>query len=198
MKVLKRGWQYSVYDLENGRVLKKYNNFFVAYFVMLKDSFLQFAPPVVNFFKLYRNSKMQASRSLAFISNSALDKALFGHPTILDEFTYEQIYVEPLSHYLKRVSLEEGEKVIDAFISFNKQLVEHAVIEKNFSIANNFGISKEGDIVLMDLGELETTKEGVQSRIEKRAWSTPDVLAGIPVKLRKYFVQKMDEAFHSN
>ena len=39
MKKIGQGWQYTTYDLENGRVLKKFHSWSKAYCVMLRDIF---------------------------------------------------------------------------------------------------------------------------------------------------------------
>ncbi|MFA6514787.1 MAG: hypothetical protein WCT42_00790 [Candidatus Paceibacterota bacterium] len=39
MKKIGQGWQYTTYDLGNGRVLKKFHSWSKAYFVMLRDIF---------------------------------------------------------------------------------------------------------------------------------------------------------------
>ncbi len=195
MKLLNRGWQYSVYEKAPGIVLKRYNSFLVAYFIMLKESFVTFSLPVIPFYPHYQKSKENASRSLEFISQSQIDKSVFGQPHRLNEYDYEQAYVEPLSNYFKRVSTKDGKDTIDAFVRFCALLLEHSIAERNFSIANNFGLDNNGNIVLTDLGEICTTEAEIQERINVRVWSTADVLSGLPASLRTYFVEKMDRQF---
>jgi hypothetical protein len=195
MKLISKGWQYSVYDTDNGWVLKRYNTFFTAWCVMMTDSLTHLTPPIICFYRRYREGKEAASRSLKFIGQTTLDKKIFGHPRILSEYSYEQEKAESLASVFKRVSHEEGKNVIDAFVDFNLFLFKHSLIEKNFNIASNFGLNSEGEIILIDLGEICTTESEIQERITLRAWSTPDVLSGVPAKLRTYFIESLDAAF---
>jgi hypothetical protein len=195
MKLLDRGWQYSVYDLGNGRVLKRYNTWCQAYGVMLRDALSNMRFPVVCFTRYYREGKQSAVRSLTSVRESSLDQKLFGNPRVISGHTYEQDFAEPLSKYLKQISDEEGRIVIDRFVSLSAFLVSNSLIEKNFNIGDNFGRTALGEIVLTDLGELCTDPSEVAKQIRSRVWAAPDVVRQLPPALRTYFVEQMDRAF---
>jgi hypothetical protein len=197
MRLLGRGWQYTVYDLGNGKVLKRYNTWFEAYRVMLKDSLMHARLPVLLFSKYYNEGKVCARQSLGNITKSSLSPIMFGSPKMISEYDYEQTYAEPLSRYLKRVSTEKGKEMIDAFIEFNKTLARNSLLEKNCNIGDNFGINESGEIVIIDLGEICTSQKEIQQQINNRVWAAPDVLSRIPSSLHAYLVEKMDQAFVS-
>jgi hypothetical protein len=197
MKKVGQGWQYTVYDLGGGRVLKRYNTWLEAYGVMLRDSFLHIRLPVVFFSRYYKEGKERALRSLTFIQNSTIDPAVFGNPKLLEGSSYEQDNITPLRKYLATCTYEEGRAVIDAFAGFNLMLLQQSVIEMNCNVADNFGLNPQGKMVLIDLGEICTDKEEIQSQIRKRVWSAADVVSGLPAGLRSYFVEKMDAVFSS-
>ncbi len=164
---------------------------------MLKESILYLHPPVIRFCKCYNEGRKAASRSLTFIQQSTLDKKLFGNPLVISEYEYEQEKVETLGAVFKRVSAEEAKCVIDDFVDFAFFLYNHSLIEKNFNIASNFGRNAAGEIILIDLGEICTSETEIKQRIAIRAWSTADVLAGLPTELRAYFIERLDATFQS-
>ena len=192
MKMLGRGWQYTVYDLGNRRVLKKYNTWFDAYMVMLKDSFFHVRPPVFYFSRYYSDGQKSAISSLKKVSETSLDAWVVGNPKVLSGCEYEQDFVEPLSEYFERVTVEDGKRMIDRFVEFTLLLLRSSVLEKNCNIADNFGLNDEGKIILIDLGEICFVEEEIQDQIQKRVWAAPDVLSRLPIGLRSYFVEEMD------
>jgi tRNA1(Val) A37 N6-methylase TrmN6 len=74
--------------------------------------------------------------------------------------------------------------------------VENNLIDKSFNIGANFGLNKQGEIVLSDIGELWSNPENIKKQIEKRVWSYDYILRYLPSeKLREYFISKMDQIF---
>ena len=198
MKLIRRGWQYSVYDIGNGRVLKRYNTGFESYLEMLKEQLFNLWFPVTGFSNIYKESKVLASRSLQKITSCTVDQSLFGNPKIIGELEYEQDLVKPLSDYFENHSVNESKKMIDKFIKFCKLLHKNSLIEKHFNMADNFGLNNSEEIVLIDLGEICSSKEEISKQINKQVWLGPDVLGKFPAALGKYFIQKMNEAFGKN
>ena len=195
MNLPARGWQYITEDIGNGRVRKTYNSWFEAYGVMLRDSFRHRRLPVIRFSRYYNEGKVAAARSLARIKGLELDKSLLGNPTLLNEYDYEQDKIKPLSDFFKSVSVEEGKKVVDKFVLFNFDMMSKTLMEKNFNIADNYGLNISGNIILTDLGELCFKKEEIISQLKKRVWAAPDVVAHLPSEIKAYFVQQMDVHF---
>ena len=196
MKVLGRGWQYTVYDMRNGRVLKKYNTRFIAYCMMLHDCFPYIKYPVWEFPKYHKRCKREAAESIQKILHTTLESWMLGNPQTRNELDYEQDAVIPLRKYFKHLTLEEGKKIIDAFIEFNKILIKHSLIDRNFLITDNFAIDVNKNIILIDLGELYSDAKQIHNHIAKRPWMSFDVVNSLPKSLRGYFIEKMDENFY--
>ena len=146
MKFIGRGWQYTVYDLGNGRVLKKYNTHFQAYWVMLRQNFPYIGYPIWKFPSYYRGCRNTALGSIKKIKDTKLDLALFGNPKILNELDYEQDKVTPLHEHFDGISLENGKAVIDKFVKFNLFLMENHLIDKSFLVGKNYAINSNGEI----------------------------------------------------
>jgi hypothetical protein len=195
MKVIGRGWQYTTYDIGNARVLKKFNTRFTAYLMMLHDSFPYVRHPFWKFHKYYKRCRQEAAGSIQKILHTTLEGRVLGNPRVLNELDYEQDKVTPLRRCLKSATLEEAKKIIDAFVEFNKTLIGHSLIDRNFLITDNFATSADGNIILVDLGELYSDPKVIRDHIAKRPWTVPDVLNSLPKNFRNYFVEKMDFAF---
>lgn len=197
MKKIGRGWQYTTYDLGNGRVLKKYNSKFIGYVHIFLECFPFNKEPIWKIPRYYRGCKNTALDSIRKISiSSIIPEWMMGNPKILNSLDYEQDKLIPIHDYFKNCDLEKGKKVIDLFIEFNKILVENSLIDKSFNVGKNFALDKDGRVVLMDLGELYSSPVSIQKQIKNRAWAKEYVLKPIPKNLRSYFVEKMDIAFN--
>ena len=129
------------------------------------------------------------------IRETRLNLSIFGNPKIINELDYEQDKVIPLHDYFKVLAFEEGELVIRKFIEFNLMLVKNQLIDKSFLIGKNYGINSNGDIILLDIGELYSSEEAIKEQIRKKPWDVDYVTSTIPKEFREYFVQEMDRAF---
>ena len=196
MKILGRGWQYTTYDLRNGRVLKKYNSLVVAYIVMF---FAYLNSDRLSFFKLpeyYKGCKETARDSMKKVKSGVLESWMMGNPKVLNELDYEQDVLIPLHDCINNVTLEEAKKWVDKFVSFNKLLVERSLIDKSFNITKNFAIDSSERVVLMDLGELYSSKAAIDEQRRKRMWAYPYVVDCIlQEEMRIYYLKQMDENF---
>jgi hypothetical protein len=191
MKKLGRGWQYTVYDLGNGRVLKCWNSRPVAYMMMCSDRIL--ALRFWRFPMYYRASTSTATYSLRELKKSPLPMSLFGNPKYLENgFDYEQDKLLPIDEYLKTVSIEKQKEMVDKFVVFNKFLIQNSCIDKSFNMGTNFALGKGGNIVLSDIGELYFTEKLIAQQINRKAWAKPYVLGPLPKELRSYFLEKME------
>lgn len=193
MKRIGRGWQYTAYDLGNGRVLKKFNTRFQAYLLMLKESFPYTDFPLWGFEKQYAERRAIAVESLKLIQATELDPAFFGNPLLLNGTDYEQDKIVPLEKHLATLSTEEGRRCIDAFVAFTEMLIAHRLVDRSFLIGKNYGVNAEGAVVLLDIGELYSDPEQIKKRISVRPWDHEYVTGTVPASLRSYFIERMNE-----
>ena len=198
MKYLGRGWQYTTYDLGNGRVLKRYNLVLIGYAHMLKACFPFTKEPIWKLPAFYRGCKETAADSMKKLPALGLEPWMMGNPKVLNELDYEQDKLIPLHAHFRSVDTERAKKTIDSFVAFSTFLVEKSVIDKSFNMARNFALDAQGRIVLMDLGELYSSKAAIDKQIRSRAWAATYNVAVLPRPLRNYFVASMDEAFQAS
>lgn len=195
MKRLGRGWQYTVYDLGNGRVLKKYNSTLWAYLIPLRDCFPYIRHPLWKIPSYVRGCKETAQTSLLKVSQGRIEARFMGNPVLKGGLDYEQDKVEPLQDYFRRASVKESKDAIDSFVRLNYLLLEKGMIDKSFNICKNFGKNNNGEIIIIDLGELYSSEAAIRRQREKRAWAMPYVLYSLPKEVRVYFIEQMDKNF---
>lgn len=197
MKKIGRGWQYAAYDLENGRVLKKALNWFQAFKAIWEDIY---PFPHKNHLKI--SSWICASRrklgiSLKLIKERGVDYKLIGNPKFLNRFDYEQDKVFSFKEYLANCSVGEGRKVIDDFIIFTREFLDkYNLIDKSFNIANNHGIDRDGNIIMLDFGELFGEEPRIKEQIENHVWDKIYIIRHLPEgDIREYFISAMNKEF---
>lgn len=195
MTKIGEGWQYTTYDLENGRVRKEFHSPFKAFRMILRDiyPFDRYKPTFV--FAAIKRMREKAEKSKHIVQNTSLPKSNFGNPKFESNLNYRQDLVIPLREYIPEQSQKTQKEIIDAFVEFNKKLLEAKCVDKNFSIGKNFGINNDGEIVLIDIGELISAEEDITRQIQTQAWTRPYVLEALPEHLHNYFIVRMDSAF---
>lgn len=192
MKKIGQGWQYTVYDIGNGRVLKKHNRLLVSFFVIIKDFFyfrdfrFWMIPKYVSSVK--HNSEM----SFRLLDRLKLNPEWFGNVEWLSNLDYKQDKVVTIGDYLKGNTIFQSRRIIDKFVLFNKQLLKYNIADKSFNICNNFGINKKGEIVLVDLGELSSGVK-IKKHIKNKIWKERYIVGLLPKNLQEYFIKKMNK-----
>ena len=199
MKKIGEGWQYEVYDLENGRVLKKFHSPIKSYWVILKTIFPFREDSLAMVPRFSKSAKKKALASFEILKTKKIPDAWLGNPKLLQELNYEQDKADPLHNVFAKSDATRIKSLIDQFIGFNKQMLEKGVIDKSFNITKNFGLNKDGKIILIDLGELFDDPVRIKKQIIDRAWDVNYVSGCIKDKeAREYFIKKMDENFKIN
>lgn len=196
MKKIGEGWQYTVYDLENSRVYKKYNSWVRSCWIIIKDCFPHRLEVIWRIPKYIPSLKLKAFHSFELLKKKDLPPSWFGNPTFLNALDYEQDKLVPLHVAFKRLTKDESKKKIDAFIAFAQKLLEYGIVDKFFNIAKNFGINNDGQIILTDIGELVDDPVKIAKLQSERIWAVDYKSRSIEDKeLREYFISKMDRHF---
>jgi len=196
MKKIGEGWQYGVYDLGNGRVLKRFHSPVKSYWVTLKSVFPFRDDPLSSVPSFVKSAKRKALASFETLKKIQIPSAWLGNPKFLDGLDYEQDKATPLHDIFEKSDTATIKIIIDKFIIFNKQLLENGIIDKSFNITRNFGLDEDGNIILIDIGELFDSPERIKKQFADRAWDKKYVAGEIKNKeAREYFIQRMDENF---
>ena len=197
MKKIGQGWQYTVYDLENGKVIKKFHSWIRAYYVIFMEIF-----PFNNdsFFEIpafIKDMRRKADASFEILKKINIPSEWLSNPKFINRYDFEQDKVVPLHDVFETLDTEGINKIIDKFIEFNKKLMELGVLDKSFNITRNYGLDKNNEIVLIDIGELYNDKELINKQFKDRALDKDYVSGRIKdEKSKNYYIREMDKNFY--
>lgn len=196
MNKVGEGWQYSVYDTGNGRVLKRFHSWPKAFWVIFKNIFPFRKDSPWEIPKFINRMREKALESFRVLERRNIPREWVGNPKFLSGVDFEQDKVRPLHEVLKNVDVKEGRVIVDKFIEFNKKLIDLGVIDKSFNITKNYGLSRGDRVVLTDLGELFDDLVLIERKRKEKIWLRYYVIENIKNKeVREYFINEMNKNF---
>jgi hypothetical protein len=203
MKLIARGWQYSVYDLGNGRVRKCFHSYLGAAFIMTIDIAVDSFRHRRHLFReipsILSEMRKLAEHSFRGISeHPEIDKTIFGNPMFLPhEYDYEQDKVRTFKvHFSNQRSRDDKRRLLSDLVRFCIQLYTYGAVEKGFNIGGNFGVDMDGKIMIIDLGELVFDPDIIQRQISGRVWrdaGTTDFIEDD--ETRDYYFEELEKNF---
>ena len=197
MKKIGQGWQYTTYDLRNGRVLKKFHSWTKAYFVIFREIFPFNKDSLFEIPYFIKDVKRKADESFEILKRVNIPQEWMANPRFINKYDFEQDKVQPLHKVFEELDSEGIKKIIDQFIEFNLKLLNLGIIDKGFNITKNYGINNDGQIVLIDTGELFDDKELITKQIKNRGWVKSYVAGCIQNKeAQEYFIDEMNRNFN--
>ncbi len=119
MKKIGEGWQYSVYDLGNSRVRKKFHSLLRSYWIILKTTFPFRDDPLMAIPDFSRSMKRKALTSYEALKRRNVPPEWLGNPKFLNELDFEQDKVEPLHEVFARSDIPTVKRIIDEFVEFD-------------------------------------------------------------------------------
>ncbi len=176
-----RGFTYNVYDLGDGRVLKKEKPRLQQYFLHL---------PFKHSPRYVRTHRLRASR----LMRSLADKSIIGNPEQVTRRSYSQDKAVILDAYMAEHTLEENMKVLDGYVQSIFEAWKNGFCDIIFNFTRNSGIVRDR-VVLVDFNEVTFDKEEIRKLILSKRW-----LRALSFKqglredaLKEYYRKAMDE-----
>lgn len=192
MKKLGEGWQYTVYDMGDGRVYKKLKSSFRRFLYIYFHS----KESIISSLREVKRMKVYAENSFKIINENRIPRKWIGNPELFLNMDYSQDKVTPLQNVFDTCNTVEGKIVVDKFIDFIKKLLELGYIDFSFRISANFGLNSEGNVVLMDLGEIIDDPIIIHKQRKAEYWHYNYMKDYIKdSEVRKYFQEQMDLNF---
>ncbi len=194
MQKIGEGFYYQVYDLGNGRVLKKVN----SHSVMLKKLLLWYGVTPwkkVRQVFVYPYTFYCIRQSLKLSARIArYNPDITGNPVFGPRYEYEQDKAEILEEYFEKHSLDQNKRIFDQFILLLKHLWTQAFADTVYNCTINNGISiKTGQLIYIDFNECTTRKERIINDIKSQKWCTQSSLLHMPPgELKDYILEKME------
>lgn len=178
-----RGYVYVVYDMGDGRVLKKERPLLIQYALHFEHGRI----------KDYVETHKERARVLAM---NLSDMSSIGNPIYLSKTSYTQDKVVVFDEYIESHSLEENKKLIDAYIESIFETWRNGYSDIIMNFDRNCGVNKEGKVVLIDFNEVTFDKSEMAERILGKRWinchSYKRYLPEGPLK--EYYASAMERA----
>jgi len=189
MKKIGSGLQFNVYDLGNGKVFRKPKKELSQYL-----TYLTWSPGLIFNWKKWNSLIKEANEDRNFATEyfkkNKSAHELLGNP----RFTLEGIIQDKVVSFRKlfRKSYSENKNLIDKYINFTFDCWKNGFADKIYNIDRNFGIDRNGKIILMDFFEITTKKEDLQKTIEIERWKKSAFYKHrLYGKLKKYYAERM-------
>ncbi len=179
----RRGFTYTVYDLGNGRVLKKEKPFLLQYLLHRSHGHT----------KEYVLRHFAQARLLASVCS---DKELLGNPEFTGKRSYTQDVVTVIDSYFSSHTLEENKAIVDGFIQCVFDTWKSGFSDIIFNFTRNNGVTSGGRVILIDFNEVTFRKGDVRALMESERWLhcysyTRDLPDGA---LKAYYAEAMAKA----
>lgn len=178
-----RGYIYDVFDMGDGRVLKKEKPKWKQYWLHLQHN--------------HSPAHVEKNNALSRHLTSVLPNlAVLGHPTWLSKRSYTQDKVVILEDYFKSHSFEENKRVIDALIQSIFETWSLGFGDLIFNVTHNNGLRADGSVILLDFNEVSVHKEDILARIAMRRWVKAHSYTRVlpDGELKVYYAAAMDAA----
>lgn len=196
MKYLASGYQYNVYDLGNGRVLKKKRFILSTIFQMYRVyrrhglSFSAALSKSMGFLSKSRTTTLEIKRRLG-----ELPPTLLGNPVFSGGIDYEQDKIEIIEDYFDAHSLEENKGIIDKYLETCFKLWLHGVHDPIFKLKANYGIDAAGSVILSDFNEVTFSQKEALETVRNKDWLRARFYEKWEEgELKSYYTEKMERA----
>ncbi len=168
MNKISEGYFYDVYDIGNGRVLKKKRSFSdISKSIKGKTA----DSPLSNWFKTFKYIRgVKKTTSTINKKISSIPQELIGNPTFINKTDYEQDKVTLLMDYFQTHSLSENKLIIDKYTDLIKEFLKYGIHDYVYKFKNSYGVNEKGNVVFIDFNEVVFSKEKIMQFIEKKQW----------------------------
>lgn len=173
------GLQYHVFDIKNGRVRKTQTSFLHKLrTIHFYDGKYDFFKNPINNVRFAFGTKRTLRHSLDGLRDNLeyIDTSLLGNPRLLRNYSYEQDRVRVFGEVLQSTeNLTDKKRLIDKYIENVLTCWGYGFSDSVFNFTINNGVTREGNVILLDLGEMTWRKGKVTSLLEgrelERQWS---------------------------
>jgi hypothetical protein len=165
-KKVGEGWQYVVYDMGNGRILKKFKSPLRRFLYI----YLSSNESLLSSWREMKRMEVEATESFRILMEKDIPKELIGNPEFGPNFDYTQDKVTSIKGVLDKSTVKKRKEIVDKFIEFNHKILKLGFIDLSFRMGANFGINKDGEVVLSDIGEIVVDPERIRKQRKARYW----------------------------
>ncbi|MFA6161362.1 MAG: hypothetical protein WCT54_00900 [Patescibacteria group bacterium] len=197
LKKIGDGLQYNIYDLKNGRVLKKPKTTRERIAILKRwqgkkkysksdmDRIVKHAEKTG---ELTNNVAKKIAQRL-----NAIDGELFGSPEFSQHAKYTQDKVMTLGEYILHHNSGQNRRILHRYAKSIIRAWEYGLGETVFNFSVNSGIDKKDEIIFIDLGEFTSDRIRVRQMIKIRRWlKSWSYTSMTDLKLKKHYQKVME------
>jgi hypothetical protein len=192
-----KGWQYTVYDIGNNRVLKKrYSRIAQTRFIYTDQKRKQKPVSVWNAFCNTFKVDRRAVNASKYVQILLIENSLpfLGNPVFISNVNYEQDKVIPLREFLNISTVAESKTMFDQYAKLIQLLWHYGFSELTYNFLGNSGVNKENNLILSDFGELVFKKEEILQHIKDKKWLQATAYKMFPEgELKEYYEGIMEK-----
>lgn len=173
MNKIGSGVQYNAYDIGNNRIKKIPTSFFekVIRFHNIAKKYKLYLHPLHNIKTCVLASKQTKESAENLLNNMAsIDQRLLGNPKINSDYSYEQDKVFIFGEKFNSYDISKQKALIDAYIENILSCFDYGFSDTNFNFMINSGVTEDGEVILIDLGELSWDKEEIRKLVISKNW----------------------------
>lgn len=161
MKKIGEGYYYKVYDIGNGRVLKKQKNKIQIFLFIFFANRLNVKNSVREYIGVI-NSIPTIRAMYTKIFSTGIRKSLLGNPTLLTGINYEQ-------DKAVSTSCVPFSRLTNDAVILIKSLWEYGIHESVYNFTINTGYCND-TLILLDFNEVSFTIEDAEKDIKNKVW----------------------------
>lgn len=169
MKKIGEGYYYNVYDLGNGRVLKKQKTKLRIFLFICVFNNIKFFNTVKQYNTVIQLIKIMPLLYKKVIS-TGIDINLLGNPLFLGGIDYEQDKVRMIEKEINSMSMIDFEKTIIDYTDLIKNMWASSFNEVVYNFTRNSGYTAENKFILIDFNEISFDIEHTKISITKKDW----------------------------
>jgi hypothetical protein len=185
MKLIGQGWQYKVYDLENGRIRKVALHGVHQYWNILHQNKFR---PVHSYHEQQRVIRARKD-SVTFIKSRqyTVPQRLLAKPSFLGGDNFEQDKLVILSEIFHTSSEMEQKQLLDKFVLLILETWKYGFADTVYNFLLNNGLTQDGNLVLADFGEITYDKNTAAEDIKTERWKKADNYLHLSRPLQEHY-----------
>ncbi len=191
MKKIGAGLQFNVYDLNNGKILKTNRTKLQMYFTnLLWEPYLIFAPWILK--RKINIAQRDRDNAIKYFSTHKYKKSLLANLEINDRRIIQDKVIRIKDLIMKNFS--EDKRIIDNYCIFIIKCWKEGFADTIYNFTVNNGVDKNNNVVLMDFGEITTSRGDVEKAILYQRWKRAGCYRRrIRGKTKGYYKKKLEE-----
>ena len=132
-------------------------------------------------------------RGVEGIRKLNISPKILGNPEFANDGSITQIKVVTIREKLKNLEEKDQRSLIDGYVKSIFEQWKYGISDYIYNFPINNGVTKDGEVILIDFCEITFNKEDVANDITNGKWKTAATLKSIDDSLRDYYFAEMEK-----